>query len=662
MKPDPLLGTVIDNRYSISARIARGGMATVYHATDTRLERNVAVKVIHAHLAEQQDFVRRFISEARAAASLSSPHIVAVHDQGVAQLPSGELPYLVMELMTGPDLRSQLRDHGSFPLGMSLELVRQVLAGLVVAHHAGIIHRDIKPENVLLTVPLEPTALGPKFQAKLTDFGLARAASDATSTQTNSMLGTVGYVAPEFVSSGTTGKTSDIYSVGIMLYELIAGQLPFHGESAMNVAFKHVNETMPRLVDQAEWMPPAVDSLISLFTAKSASKRPQNAEAALDALTDIVASLPEEVLIRRIPVFPVAAEKRPQAPAATSVLPVSQTAVLDADQHGPVVPADSTSSVTSQPTTRAAASRNDTYAGVPKRRRRLWPLLTALLTLLIAGGSYGVWWYYSEGPGLRVGVPNVINLVQADAEAALTNAGLSFTVKEDFSDEVDKGYVVNADPTVGAKIHPSMPVTLIVSAGIEHIIVPDVAGKAKDEALTVIQDSRLKAEVAEAYSDTVPAGKVISQKPEAAASIPHTTPVTLTISLGREPVSTPDLTNATIEDATARLTEAGLEAKVTEEFSDTVPAGVVISQESAPGTTLYRGDSLPIKVSKGPELIKVPNVFGLQEAAATKALKDAGFNVDYHRILGGYFGTVRSQNPGAGEMVKPGSTITLTIV
>ncbi len=648
-------------------------MATVYQASDRRLERKVAIKVIHAHLAEQPDFVRRFISEARAAAGLSSQHVVAVHDQGVATLPTGDRPYLVMELMSGPDLRSELNTYGSLPLGISLELTRQVLEGLAVAHDAGIIHRDIKPENVLLTEPLETTALEPRFQAKLTDFGLARAATDATSTHTNSMLGTVGYVAPEFISDGTTSKTADIYSVGVMLYELIAGQLPFRGETAMNVAFKHVNETMPRLSDQADWMPATVDSLIALFTAKSPSKRPVNARAALDALTDVIASLPQETLIRRIPVFPSESARVPSG--GTSVLPADAVAPVASKAPAPGgsrsdasperEPADDALPASIPPAmshTAVLERRHHTEVSQDRPRRRRWPVLLLLLIALIGGSAYGLWWYYSEGPGLRVNVPNVINLAQADAEAALTNAGLTYEVTEDYSDDIEAGSVISVDPDVGEPIHPSQPVTMVVSLGIEHVVVPDVAGKTQDEASTILQDGRLTLEVTEAYSETVPAGTVISQSPEPGQSVPHSSLVQLTVSKGREPISVPDLTRDKLDSANARLEELGLTSTVTEEFSDTVEAGVVMTQEPVAGESRYRGDSIALTVSKGPELIEVPNVFGKQEGEATQILEDAGFVVAYDRFLGGYFGTVRAQSPGAGEKVKPGSVITITIV
>ena len=681
--PDPLLGTVLDNRYAITARIARGGMATVYRGTDERLQREVALKVIHSHLAEQSDFVERFISEARSAARLSNSNIVAVHDQGVATTPTGERPYLVMELISGPDLRSELNTHGSFPLGISLELIRQLLTGLAAAHDAGIIHRDIKPENVLLAKPLEPTSLEPKFDAKLTDFGLARAASDATSTHTNTMLGTVGYVAPEFVSDGTTGKTADIYSVGIMLYELIAGALPFQSESALSVAYKHVNDTMPRLTDLAGWIPPALDSLIGLLTAKSPSKRPQNAGAALDALIDITESLPEDILIRRIPVFPVVKDSKPTSQAApvspgkTAAIPVGKTNELDQLDRSDPAQASSTQAGSAQSTSAQSAStpaglapashpparRQDTaVTDKPRRKRRVWPLVLVLLLALVGAGAYSTWWYYSEGPGLRVDIPSVTGMPADDAQASLGNLGFHVERTEEFSDDVAEGLVINTDPPGGTGLHPSETVTMIVSQGIEHVEVIDVVGQTSDDATAALTQARLTPVTEEAYSETVPAGSVISQAPEAGASVPHSSEVAITVSLGREPISVPDVTGESLEAATNRLEEYDLALTTLEEYSDTTPQGNIIAQAPVAGETLYRGDTVTLTVSLGPELVEVPDVFGLQEGEATQILEDAGFVVSYDRFLGGYFGTVRAQTPAAGQMLQPGSTVTITVV
>lgn len=372
-------------------------MASVYRAHDKRLERDVAVKIIHSHLAEQPDFVDRFIREARSAAKLASQHVVNVYDQGVAHTPLGDLPYLVMQLIDGPDLRSQLNLNGSLPLGTALSLTRQVLLALATAHRADVIHRDVKPENILLSAPLSATSvLAPAHvQAQVADFGLARVAS--SSTQTSTVLGTVAYVAPELVTSGTSSPAADIYATGIMLYELIAGSLPFTGETPLAIAYQHVNNDIPQLSDLAEWIPAGIDSLIRLFTAKDPQKRPQNGDSALAALDDIVESIPEDLLIRRIPVFP------PQQAVATP----HTTQLLDSKQP----PVYGTQKIDTLP------QATQVHAQKQPRRRR-WPIvLTLLMALAVIAGSIG--WYFLYGPGLRITIANVTGLSVQDAQKTL---------------------------------------------------------------------------------------------------------------------------------------------------------------------------------------------------------------------------------------------------
>ncbi|MGB4634898.1 MAG: Stk1 family PASTA domain-containing Ser/Thr kinase [Actinomycetaceae bacterium] len=674
MKPDPLLGLTIDGRYTIHARLARGGMATVYRATDTRLERRVALKVIHSHLAEQPDFVDRFIREARSAAKLSNPHIVGVYDQGVAETPSGPLPYLVMELASGPDLRSQLATHGSLPLGVALDVTHQVLVALADAHANDIVHRDVKPENILLSAPLDPTAIidQPTITAKVADFGLARAAS--SSTQTSTVLGTVGFVAPELVSDGIAGPSSDVYSVGVMLYELLSGQLPFTGDNALAVAYKHVHDPMPRLGDMADWIPPAIDSLIALFTAKNPSKRPQNGQAALDALEDIRASIPEELLIRRIPVFPTQRTEptivADQEPSATDVIVESENSATAASPDNPtkvISPKDASN--LDQPT--SGSPRRDT-AALPeqttvvtqtpqKKRGRRLGLIVFLLALFSAIG-YGTYWYFTAGPGLRVAVPDVANMEVSEGRELLEDAGFTVTEERSYSDDVAFDFIISTDPPGQTKIHPDTPVVMLVSDGVEYLIVPDVVGMTADDAANTLEDARFVPVYAEEYSQDVPEGEVISQTPEAEESIPHSSEVTYVVSLGREPLVVPSVTGLDQDTAITTLEDTGFEVSVSEEYSDDIAKGTVISQSPQAEESMYRGDTVTITVSLGPELALVPNVIGMQESQARTALINAGFNVESEYVLYGYFGTVRLQSETAGTLVKVGTTITITIV
>ncbi|WP_216379022.1 Stk1 family PASTA domain-containing Ser/Thr kinase [Arcanobacterium phocae] len=645
MNQDPLLNILIEDRYQIISRLARGGMASVYRAYDKRLDRNVAVKIIHSHLAEQTDFVERFIREARSAAKLSSPHVVNVYDQGVAETPLGDLPYLVMQLVSGPDLRSQLSAHGSLPIGMALEIVRQVLQALATAHHADVVHRDVKPENILLNQPLDTTAVlsQPSIHAQVADFGLARAAS--SSTQTSTVLGTVAYLAPELISARTAYPATDIYATGIMLYELIAGQLPFVGETPMAIALQHLNDDVPALSDLADWMPASIDSVIRLFTAKDPQKRPQNGQAALDALEDVVESIPSDTAIRRIPVFP----EREHEPSPQSTQHLSAQILPE-----PVATTQKIVTLT-QPDPEPSTTPEP-------RRRRKWPILVGiLLVLAMVGASVG--WYFLYGPGLRVTIANVSNLTISQAQSALKKQGFSVKIDHQFSDTVAKDSIIGTKPAAGTRIHPDSIVTINVSDGIKHLVVPKVEGLTASEAEAAIKTIGFeKIEHTSDYSDTVEKGNVISQSPEADSSVPHNSVITYVLSDGRAPVKIPDLSAVNKSELESTLDELGLKLILTEEYSDTVEEGKVISQSPAADTDAFRLDEVHVVVSRGPELVAVPNVIGKQVNQAKQILESAQFKVRVEKILGGIFGTVRLQDPGEGTQAKRGATITISVV
>jgi serine/threonine-protein kinase len=631
---DPMIGQLVDDRYEVTARIARGGMATVYRAVDRRLERTVAVKVMHPHLAESPDFVARFRREARAAARLSHPGVVAVHDQGMA----GEASYLTMEYIDGPNLRTVLRGRGPLPLGEALSLVEQVLDALASAHRAGLVHRDIKPENVLLT---------PEGRAKVADFGLARAVTEATAATTGTVLGTVAYLAPEIVTEGRADPRADVYAVGVLLYELLTGSQPFTGEAPIQVAFQHVNSAVPAPSAAVPWLPAEVDELVAALTARSPEDRPHDAGAALALLRRTVAALDPATLARRahVPAAPSTAE--PADPDATQVTEVRSSG------HGTVaLPIG------------AIARQADTTAVAAPRRRRAWPrLLLALLVLLVAAGGGTLWWF-QVGPGATVAAPDVVGRTEDEAVAAIKRAQLVPVVDRTHHDTVPQGTVIATDPGAGAQVRKGGDVDVSVSEGILTLEVPEVAGKAQADAEAALKTAGLpRGEVTQEYHDTVPQGTVISSSPAAGEVVPHTTAVNLVVSNGRQPVEPPDVTGSSRDDAAAALQGAGLTVgDVTEQFSDSVAAGRVISQSAGPGTQLFKGDAVSLVVSKGPELFAVPDVVGTQVREARSALEGAGFRVEVNEVLGGFFGTVRAQDPAAGTMLPRGSVITLTVV
>lgn len=692
---DPLLATVIDGRYRIEARLARGGMASVYRGIDTRLQRPVALKLIHSHLAEQPDFAQRFIREAQAAAALSNPHIVSIYDQGIYHSSEGERAYLVMELINGPDLRSELSAHGSFTLRDSLEITRQVLTALAVAHNAGIVHRDVKPENILLSESISHKHVlsPPSYTAKVADFGLARAVSDVTSTHSGQMLGTVAYTAPEIVTRGRADQRADLYALGVMLYELLAGTQPFIGESPVAVAYAHVNDPMPRLTQTAEWMPDDIDSFICALTAKDPSKRPLNASAALDMLTNVITHLDDADQMRRIPVFPhkpiiekteitsshtSISSTSHSAQSHTSTIPPKRTDELEIVTTSEIFPTQQLAALTPH-TADDSQTNNDTENSIQtgtyvttaeqthesrKGGTRSKKLITALLLIitLIAALSSGIYWWFFFGPGLRVSIPQVAGMSVAEAEKTLTTVGFQTTTAHEYSDTVDKDTVIASTPEGGTTAHPSQIITLRISDGVEYLNVPNVVGKTADEAQHILTQARFAASASEDWSNDVPKGTVISQTPEAGESIPHDSSVTYIVSKGREPITIPKIGELSGSDYEKALTDAGFSVTKQEEFSDSVPEGAVISVDPAEGTQLYRGDAVTLTISKGPELLEVPNVVGKQRDEATRILEEAGFNVAVKELLGGYFGTVRLQDTAGGTKAKKGSTITLTIV
>ncbi len=638
---DPLLGRLVDGRYEVHARIARGGMATVYRALDRRLDRTVALKVMHPHLAESADFVARFRREARAAARLNHPGIVAIYDQGHAD----DAGYLAMELVEGHNLRTELRRAGALPLGRALELVEGVLEALAAAHRAGVVHRDIKPENVLLEADGRP---------KVTDFGLARAVSEATVASTGTVLGTVAYLAPEIVTSGAADARADVYATGIVLFELVVGAQPFVADQPIRVAFQHVHDGVPLPSSRVPWLPAEVDELVAAFTARDPEDRPTDADAALALLRRTRAALDDATLARRADVAPAQdgpdpAPGTPADPAATAVtalggrtvaLPIGAIAV-DED-----VPAD------------------DPTGPVRRRRRRRVVALTVLALLLAVAGG-GSWWWFTQGPGAYVTVPQVVGLSEDEAVAVLSDAGIEPAVERAHHDTAPEQEVFAAEPAPGDQVHRDDAVVLHVSRGILMVEVPDVVGATRVEAVAALEEAQLGVgDVEEPWDDEVPAGEVMSVSPEPGETIPHNQPVDLVVSAGREPVELVSVVGADRDTALSDLESAGLDAVVEEEYHASVAEGRVISQDPSPGddVQLYRGDDVTVTVSLGPQPVELPDLVGRQVGAATEELEAAGFVVEVERVLGGIFGTVRSMSPEAGELAVPGTVVTLTVV
>lgn len=644
---DPLIGRLIDQRYRVTRRLARGGMATVYVAQDERLERPVALKVMHPHLAESDAFVERFHREARAAARIVHPGVVSVFDQGVV---SGQ-GFLVMELIDGTNLRALLNAQGTFTIPQALRYTTDILEALRAAHRMSVIHRDIKPENIL--VPTD----GP---AKVADFGLARAVSEGSTSATGNMLGTVAYIAPEIALTTEANARSDLYSVGIMLYEMLTGAVPWADESPLQIASHHVSEDVPSPSATLPWIPREIDDLIAALTARNPANRCADASDALDLVARAAASIPSDIANRRAEVAHEDSRSGSETTALnTEVMPTQLTQAMPA-------PAITTATALPTATTVHTSTPTETPSAgeLPAKMSTRAILLAVIAFLLIVAASFGgSWWWTEYGPGSYLTMPTTTGRDLADVQADLGAIGLASSVEEEFSDDVQSGIVTHSDPDGGSSVHKSTNVQLYVSKGIDMKDVPNVVGKGQDEASRTLADAGLAlGAVTDAYSEEVPPGQVISQSVAAGTSLAHDSTVDVVLSKGREPRTVPTLTGKGASAAKSSIEALGLVASPTEAYSDTVPEGQVISQQTREGSTVYRGDSVSYTVSKGPEMVTVPDVVGLQRQEAHDKLEGAGFTVQEDLILGGFFNTVRSSDPAGGSKVKKGSTVTISIV
>ena len=649
-------------------------MATVYRAHDRRLDRTVALKLMHAHLADSPDFVSRFRREARAAARLSNPGVVAVFDQGSLD----GVAYLVMEYVEGPTLRDLIA-AGPLSVKEALGLVAQLLRPLGAAHRAGLVHRDIKPENVLL--PSDGSV------AKVADFGLARAVTEVTQTTTGNVLGTVAYLAPELITSGESTSRADVFSAGVVLYELLTGQQPFTADSPIQIAFRNVHEDVPLPSKLVPDMPADVDELVATMTRREPQERPADADESLTLLRNVVDELTEsELSVRRgggtgsIRTQEVMTANAQAARSAIGDEPeddADNSSAEDSSPHAgmrtvslPIGSIGPDSKGRTRALSRkavAADAQKTTAVPAPKKgtgslsRRRA--VIIGLLA--VAGTGASATWYLTAGPGRRVSVPNIVGMSEDQAQRALEKQGLDWgTPERVYSDTVPAGNIVSCQPKAGQKVGLGQTVAAAVSRGVETKTVPDVVGKTKDHATAAIKAAGLTpGDVTEEYSASVDSGKIISSVPKAGKVIKHSEKVSLVVSKGKEPATIPDVTGLSEDEAKKALEDAGLKkGKVSKGYSDSVAKGNVISSSPIAGASgYYKGDSVDLTISKGPEKVTVPDVTGKSQDEATKTLEEAGLKVKVNKRLGGPFGTVRSTDPAPGSSVKPDSKVTINI-
>ncbi len=642
---DPLLGRVIDGRYEVCERIAAGGMATVYLAFDRRLERDIALKVMHRHLEvdpNSREFVARFRREAKAAARLTHPGVVRVYDQGVDE----DISYLTMEYVDGENLREVLAHEATLPLGVALTTVEHVLDALGSAHRQGLVHQDVKPENVLIDSEGRP---------RVADFGLARAVTEVTSSTSGTILGTVAYLGPELISNGVSDARTDVYAAGVLLYELITGRQPHTGTTAIQVATKHVHDDVPAPSSVVAWLPTEIDDLVAALTARDPDQRPQDAGAALQLMRRTHGLLDEPTLDRRAD---------PPSGATPVVKDDDATAVLTTASPGSTValPIGLGHPFPAVGTDLAALPDDDPEARDPKRteRRAGWWIAAVVVALLVLGGG-GLWWYNSIGPGAYTTVPSVVSETEDDATAIIRGAGLTPSVEHTFDDDVPEGIVISATPAAQERVLNNAVVTITVSDGPRMTTVPKLVGEQQDDAEARLEELGLPlGEVAGKSSDTVPVGEVMSISPAAGESVRHDTPVDLVVSDGPAPIEFPDVADMTEADAVALLEdEYALDVTVDHERTDEADKGIVFAQSPAADETGHRLDSITITVSDGPPLVTVDDYVGMDVDAAESAARAAGLDVQLYAFWPwSSKGSIVDQSLIPGNQVERGTTIT----
>jgi eukaryotic-like serine/threonine-protein kinase len=664
---DPLVGRLLDGRYQITQRLARGGMATVYRAVDMRLTRTVAVKVMHVGLGDEAEFARKFDREARAAAKLSHPNVVSVFDQGQDVEGSNSRPYIVMEYVEGQTLRDVLNREAPLPPARALEVMEPVLAALGAAHDAGLVHRDVKPENVLIS---------DRGRIKVADFGLAKAVSSQSSTATQGLLiGTVSYLPPELVVAGRADARSDVYSAGVVLFELLTGRKPHTGDTPIQIAYAHVHRDVPppSVGPTGGPIPPYVDALVTRATARDGNLRQPDAKVLLAqvrrariALQQGLADDPELTReLRSAPRQAAGEAKRDRADYEVTQMVPTPVPVAQAQPRSSVTPRtviDAPPPAIARPlhaqtAERLAATERERRA---RKRRRGW--LAFLLVVLISASAALAGWYLTEGRFTTA--PALDSLSKAEAEQVVAKVGLSIDFSEAYSETVARGMVISTKPGPGTKILKGAKIEAALSKGPERYQMPAVVGLSESAAEAAIEKAKLTVgKVADGYSDQVAVGTVISASQQPGVRLKKRTAINIVVCAGPKPIPITDYRGTPYDAAAAALTSAGFRVVEKSSYSHKVAKDFVLRQDprsggAAPGTTITLTRSL------GPQLVQVPNVQRMAVPAARKVMREAGFKTQLQPIgiNRDGLGHVVYTNPGTGAELAKGSTIILYVV
>jgi beta-lactam-binding protein with PASTA domain/tRNA A-37 threonylcarbamoyl transferase component Bud32 len=705
-----LIGALLEQRYRVDALLARGGMSSVYRGLDTRLDRRVAIKVMDERFADDRAFVDRFEREARSAAKIHHPNVVAVHDQGVDRSPNGDLVYLVMELVDGGTLRDLINERGALTVPLTLAIMEQVLAALAAAHRAGLVHRDVKPENVLIGHAGEQGSA-----VKVGDFGLVRAVHSAGTTSASVILGTVAYLSPEQVTTGAATATGDVYSAGIVLFETLTGAAPYTGDSAISVAYRHVNDDVPAPSTLVPGIPQELDDLVVRATRRDQALRPADGAAFLAEVQQLRALLGAQGVGVPVPAPTVADRTMPVTPPpAVSPNGVSVVELAPAEQTvttgQPVPAAPATMNATMNATivrpapagfrpigpqgTRAmlrtdldranAATDFVAPAGLPagglppqppQQRPRpkrpgpppkkksgggmiaLW-VVVGVLALALAGTT--TWWFTS---GRYRTVPDVAGRTSVEAQQLLTDSDLKPNIETAHSNTVPNGMAIGTKPDKSAEVLRGDQITLVVSSGKPKV--PNVqAGMDVAEAKQLITEADLKPDFddgANQFSNSVPKDKVITTNPQPGEEVEIGRRVVIVVSKGRQPKPVPDVKGKSRDEAFDQLRQDGFDPVDGEtKFDQNVEGGHVISTSPDAGTKID-GDDRKVTVTFS-NAVTVPDLTNMSRKDAVQKLKDLGLQADVQSFSGDERGRVFGQSPGADSRVEPNSTITIWIL